>query len=473
MITPSVGLFGIGLETYWGQFEGLENRLRGYIDQVAMLIGSANATIVNAGMVDTVDKAFAAGQIFRQEDVEIIFLYTSTYAVTASVLPVVQRAGVPVIILNLQPAAAIDYAALNAMDDRTKMTGEWLAWCGACPAPEIANVLTRAKIPFFQVTGVISGDGHVITEIDEWVAAARVAKTMRNNRMGLLGRYYNGMLDIYTDQLLQLTTFGGHMEVLEIDELTALRPDVDSADVRDRVEYFADRFEIQHDCSASELARAARTSLALDALVDRHKLGSLAYYYESVPGHPHQDVIGSVILGNSLLTARGVPVAGEYEIKNAQAMKILDAFGAGGSFSEYYAADFDADVVLFGHDGPGHTAIAEGKTKVKPLAVYHGKPGQGLSVEMSVRYGPVTLLSVIERDGKLALLCAEGQSVPGQILEIGNTNSRYQFSLGVKGFIEAWNAEGPAHHCAIGIGHVGGKLQKLANILGIPCIKIC
>jgi L-arabinose isomerase len=144
------------------------------------------------------------------------------------------------------------------------------------------------------------------------------------------------------------------------------------------------------------LERAARTSVALDRLVEIHKLGSLAYYYQGTGNPENEDAISSIILGTSLLTARGIPVAGEYEIKNAQAMKIMDSFGAGGSFTEYYAADFADDILLMGHDGPGHIAIAQGKTKVRPLQVYHGQVGRCVSVVMSVKSGPVTLLSVIQ-----------------------------------------------------------------------------
>ena len=187
----------------------------------------------------------------------------------------------------------------------------------------------------------------------------------------------------------------------------------------------------------------------------------------------NEDAISSIILGSSLLTARGIPVAGEYEVKNAQAMKIMDALGAGGSFSEYYAVDFSDDVVLFGHDGPGHIAIAQGKTKVRPLSVYHGKVGRGLSVEMTVEYGPVTLLSVVESRGGLKLLVAEGESVEGPILEIGNTNSRYRFSPGARAFVNSWNSHGPAHHCAIGVGHLGDKLAKLGALLNIEVAQVC
>ena len=468
-----IGLFGIGLNTYWPQFEGLEQRLIGYLGQVSEKVQRDDIEIVNLGLVDTPEKALEAGHAFRRADVDLIFLYVTTYAVSSTVLPVLQRAKVPVVVLNLQPQAAIDYARFNALRDRTRMTGDWLAFCAACPVPEIANVLRRAKIPFHQVTGVLDGDPHVWQEVGAWIDAARVAHTMAHNRMGIMGRYYNGMLDIYTDLTQQCISFGGHVEVLEVDELAALRKNVSDEEVGQRVAQFQDCFDIQADCDPVELERAARTSVAMDRLVDIHRLGSMAYYYQSVAGHEHEDIFSSVILGCSLLTANGVPIAGEYEIKNAQAMKIMDAFGAGGSFTEYYAIDFQDDVVLMGHDGPGHVRIAQGKTKVRPLEVFHGKAGSGLSVEMSVLHGPVTLLSVAERDGGLMLLCAEGKSEPGPVLEIGNTNSRYRFSLGARKFVESWNAEGPAHHCAVGVGHIANKIQKLGALLGIPVVQIC
>lgn len=469
-----VGLFGIGLEAYWDQFEGLENRLKGYVKIVEDHLAGFGAEIVNLGLIDTPEKALDAGHQFRQEDVDLIFLYVTTYALSATVLPVVRRARVPVIVLNLVPEAAIDYKWFNQLKDRTLMTGEWLAYCSACPVPEIANVFKRAHVPFYQVTGMLHNDPVAWDQVGEWMEAASVAHMMAHNRLGVMGNYYGGMLDIYSDLTLHCATFGGHVEVIEVDELSALKQQVAEDEVDAMLVEFDRVFDIQPDCSQEELSRAARTAVALNKLVARHNLGSMAYYHKGTGNLLNADAMSSVILGNSLLTARGIPVAGEYEIKNAQAMKIMDGFGAGGSFTEYYAMDFNDDVVLMGHDGPGHITIAEGRTKVRPLYVYHGKVGNGLSVEMSVQHGAVTLLSVVETfEGKVLFLVAEGESVAGPVLEIGNTNSRYKFSIGARRFVEEWNNQGPAHHCAVGIGHIASKIKKLAALLNIKTVQIC
>ena len=474
MTSPlKIGLFGIGLDAYWPQFEGLQARLEGYVARVAKKLDRDGVEVINLGLVDNPDRAYAAGREFRQADVDVIFLHVTTYALSSTVLPVVLRAKVPVIILNLQPTAAIDYATFNAMGDRTKMTGEWLAHCSACPVPEIANVFKRAGVTFHQITGTLEDDPTCWREVDAWVEAARVAAAMYGNRLGLMGHYYGGMLDIYSDTTLQSATFGTHIELLEVDELSALRREVSDAQIHEKLAEFSEKFDVQSDCPVEDLNEAARTSVALDRLVAEYRLGSMAYFYKGTGVAENEATIASIILGTSLLTERGIPVAGEYEVKNVQAMKIMDLFGVGGSFTEYYAMDFNDDVVLMGHDGPGHIAIAEGKTKVRPLDVYHGKVGRGVSVEMAVKHDPVTLLSVIETtDGKLALLYAEAESVAGPIMEIGNTNSRYRFACGAREFVTRWNQHGPAHHCAVGLGHIGYLLDKLGALLGLEAIRV-
>jgi L-arabinose isomerase len=474
MVGPTrIGLFGIGLDTYWPQFDGLKDRLLGYQRYIAERLRELGAEVSDAGLVDNAGASRAAADFFRERRVEAIFLYVSTYALSHTVLPVAQQVKVPIIVLNLQPVAAIDYAAFNALGDRGVMTGEWLAHCQACSTPEIANVFHRAGIDFHLVIGWLKED-HAWQQISEWVDAVAVRTAVRDSRIGVLGHYYAGMLDVYTDVTRLAAVFGSHFELLEMDLLARLRREVSPVEVDRKIAQFRREFAVSSECEPSELARAAETSCALDRLVADKGLGAMAYYYEGESGSEHENVVTSVIAGNTLLTAHHVPVAGECEVKNVVAMKIMDAFGAGGSFSELYAMDFNDDVVLWGHDGPAHPAIAEGSVGLVPLPVYHGKPGKGLSIQMSVKNGPVTLLSVVQGPaGSTFLLAAEGQSVPGPTLQIGNTNSRYRFPISAREFTDRWSREGPAHHCAIGVGHVAGRLEKLARITGIECRKVC
>ena len=468
----TIGLFGIGLDTYWGQFEGLHSRLIGYQNQIKARMEALGAEVIDAGMVDTPEKAVEAGLMLNSKNTELVFLYISTYALSSTVLPVVQRIKAPVILLNLQPTPSIDYEKFNKLGDRGKMTGEWLAHCQACSVPEIAGVFNRSGIRYNIVTGHLN-DEVAWNEISAWIEATNVAHTIRNNRLGILGHYYNGMLDVYTDLTQQSSVFGTHIELIEMCEVEKYRSEISPTEENEKLAEFATTFDISEDCDPNEMERAARTSVALDKMVKAHNLGSLAYYYEGEAGNEYENIVTSVIAGNTLLTGKNIPVAGECEVKNAQAMKIMDSFDAGGSFSEFYAMDFDDDIVMLGHDGPTHFKIAEGKVKLVPLPIYHGKPGKGLSIQMTVKHGAVTLLSVVQGKNGLFFLVAEGESVAGPTLQIGNTNSRYRFSISAKKFINRWSEQGPAHHCAIGIGHIAHKIEKLAMLFDIPVVKIC
>lgn len=467
-----IGLMGIGLDTYWAQFDGLLDHLNGYQNEIKEKMAAIGAEVFDAGMVDNPVRAREAASFLAGQEIELLFIYISTYALSSTVLPVAQKVKVPIILLNLQPVAQLDYDAFNQLNDRGKMTGLWLEHCQSCSVPEIAGVFNRSGIKYDIVTGYLQ-DPHSWKEVEEYIRAAHVTTQLRNNRLGILGHYYGGMLDVYTDLTRQSSIFGTHFEMLEMCELKRWRDGVTSDEVSTKIDEFHATFDVSSACGKDEIERAAITSVALDKLVKEHELGSMAYYYEGEPGNDYENIVTSMIAGNTLLTGKNIPVAGECEVKNAQAMKIMAEFGAGGSFSEFYLMDFKEDVVLLGHDGPAHFAIAEGSVGLVPLPLYHGKPGKGLSIQMSVRQGPVTLLSVVEGKNGIFFLVAEGESVAGPTLEIGNTNSRYHFAPGAKSFMNQWSKQGPAHHCAIGIGHIASSIEKLGMILGIEMVKIC
>jgi L-arabinose isomerase len=478
-VRAKIGIFGIGLAAYWPQFEGLKERLEGYQRYVERRLGELGAEVVSAGLVDDAPGARRAGDLFAQENVDLIVCYVGTYATSSQVLPAVQRPKAPVLVLNLQPSPALDYPDTD--------TAEWLANCSACCVPEISNAFARSGIRFNVVTGLLEpatgrADRYhqrAWAEIGEWVSAAGVMRALAYSRIGFLGHTYPGMLDMYSDFTMHHAQLGAHIELLEMDDLHKRVGSVSDEELRGKIEEIRRVFEIAEPgrdkiskpVTEEALAWTARVACGLDRLVADFDLHGLTYYYRGLDGNPNEELGASLIVGNSLLTARGIPASGEGDLKTCVAMMIMDRLGAGGSYTEFYALDFNEDFILMGHDGPGHVMISDDKPVLRGLGLYHGKRGYGISVEFKVKTGPITILGMTQTmDGRLKMLAAEGESLPGETLAIGNTNSRLKFGLDPATFMNRWCEEGPTHHCALGVGHVMGKIRKLSRMTGIELV---
>ncbi len=467
-----VGAFGIGLQAYWEQFPGLRERITRYQERVEERVAEHGADVVSGGLVDCAEASQAAGDRFARERVDLVICHAVTYATSSQVLPALQAAAVPVLLLALQPVRALDYQAVD--------TEEWLANCSACCVPELAGACTRAGIPYDTIAGTIEDDERAWSRLAAWLGAARVRHGVQGSRLGFLGHTYPGMLDLYTDFTAVQAQLGAHVEVLEIDDLVERVQAATNEEIVAKRDEIGEMFEfadpagdpIATAIEPEELEWAARVAVGLDRLTRELALDSLTYYHRGADNEAER-VAAGLIVGSCLLTARGIVTSGEGDLKTNLAQLILDRLGAGGSFSEYYALDFDENFVLMGHDGPGHLAIAQERPVLRGLRVYHGKRGAGISVEFQVRHGPVTIVGCTQTaQGRLKLICAEGESISGPTFQIGNTNSRLRFALPPGEFLEAWCAEGPTHHVALGIGHRSDEVACVASLCGLDFASV-
>jgi len=467
------GVFGIGLAAYWPQFEGLKPQLEGYQAEVEARLASLGAQVVSAGLVDSAPAAAAAAELFIRSNVDLVVCYVGTYATSSQVLPAVQRVQRPVLVLNLQPTPQLDYENIDTRD--------WLANCCACCVPEISNAFARSRIRFNVVSGKLRDDARAWGIIGEWVRAAALQRALSRSRIGFLGHTYPGMLDMYSDFTMVQAQTGAHIEVLEMDDLDARVEAATAEQVERKQAEILSVFEVA-EAGSDRISRpvlpealqwSARVACGLDALVADFDLNGLTYYYRGWDGNRFEQLAAGLIVGNSLLTARGIPCSGEGDLKTCLSMLIMDGLGAGGSYTEFYAMDFVDQFLLMGHDGPGHLGVSDRKPKLRGLGLFHGKRGYGLSVEFQVKTGPITILGTTQTaEGQLKLLVAEGQSLPGPTMKIGNTNSRLQFSLPPAEFMDSWCAHGPSHHVALGVGHQASPIARLARLMNLECMVI-
>ncbi|HEY0828890.1 MAG TPA: L-fucose/L-arabinose isomerase family protein [Bacilli bacterium] len=482
---PRIGLYSIGLRAYWAQFPGLRERLIEYgrfLEKGMSGLGE----VFFYGLVDTEAEGRTAGEWFNSHNVDLVFCHSATYSTSSTVLPVHQICKAPAVVLNLQPTERINY--------EQSTTGEWLAHCGTCPVPEIANVFNRAGIPFRVINGLLgldytpaisltnektNGRQEAVRAwrlIEEWIRAASVPRTLQHSRFGFLGNTYSGMLDMYSDFTMIQAQTGLHVEVLEMCDLDRLFKEVTPAEVKVKKHEVHEMFEISGDSPSDPIAKkptdeqiewSCRVAAAQEKLVREYDLDALTYYYHGAPGGEYEKLQGGLIVGNSLLTAKGIPCSGEGDLKTAIAMKICDMLGTGGSFSEIVVVDYEDETILLGHDGPFHIDISNGKPILRGMGLYHGKQGTGVSVEAKVRTGPITTLNVTQTgDGKLKLIISEGESTDGTIMKIGNTQTPVKFKKHPDEYMEQWFAEAPTHHCAMSIGHNAALFQKVAELMG-------
>jgi L-arabinose isomerase len=420
--------------------------------------------LVDVGFISDAQEGAVAAEKLRAAGCDLIVMFLTTYMTSSMIIPIAQRANAPVLLINLQPTEQMDHENFD--------TGAWLAYCGACPLPEMANAFERAGVPFRSVSGYLREE-RAWKKIYSWIQAASVKSILRNSRHGIMGHLYPGMLDVSTDMTMVTTYFGGHMEVLEFDDLRVRVEKVSEKEVDKVLDEARSIFEIDKTVVEEDFRWAGKVAVGLRQLVDEFDINSLAYYHRGLEGEIHERLGAGMILGCSLLTAEGIPAVGEYELRTSIGMLMLDRMGAGGSFTEFQALNFNLGVVEMGHDGPAHLAISNGKPILRGLGVFHGKRGYGVSVEFDVTHGPVTVFGVTQRrNGTYQFVASEGKVVDGPRLRIGNTTSLIDFGVNPGEWCDAWSATGVPHHWALGTGHRIADLKSIAELLEIEMVVI-
>jgi L-arabinose isomerase len=469
-----IGVFGVGYERYWDQFPGLLDELQEKQAAIIKKIPDHNSIIFDFGITDNAAKAYELVKLLEAANLDLIFCNMLTYATSATFGIIIKTIKIPIVLVALQPLKALDYSKAS--------TYMQLANDDICSLPEFTGVALRmGKAIPNTIIGTLHDDPDADLQIDEYCRIANVLHELKNAHLGHLGHPINSMLDMHTDATMITSAFGCHVVECEANELMKFYHEVNEEDIAGEETKILDFFDTPDPVSdpismklrKEDLTIAAKVSVALRKFIDETGLNGLSYYYDGPADSEERMVMSNLIVGNSLLTAEGIPMCGESDQKTLVALLIMLRLGIGGSFAEFHPVDFTDGFVLVGHDGPHNIAIAGGKPVLRSLKKYHGKPGFGAGVEFKIKEGPITMLSINSTfDGKFKFVIAEGESVGGPIPPTGNTNTRGFFKPDVKTFLSRWIKEGPTHHFALGIGHHAQTLKKIADYLSLESVII-
>ena len=106
-LTARIGVFGVGFHAYWPQFEGLLDELLRKLATLVEMVKSFDVEVVDFGMVDDAESAYAVLPRLRAADLDLVFCDMLTYATSASFAAIVRGLDVPIVMVALQPLSAL------------------------------------------------------------------------------------------------------------------------------------------------------------------------------------------------------------------------------------------------------------------------------------------------------------------------------------------------------------------------------
>ncbi len=279
---------------------------------------------IDLGFADDIDSSVIALKHAQKENLDALFIVMATYIPSAVVFPFAKYLDIPQVLVGLQPLDRLDY---------TKTT-TYMQLCNddICSMPEFSGVYARlwARKPFFLVAAASDND-RIVSRIGELERAICALSAFKYAKFGYLGHTYDGMYDMNTDPTAFASTFGAHIKQLEMCDLIDCVHSVTEADIRVKCEEIRSAFDIREPSNDPltdyvtdhDIRLAAQCAAGLDKLVCDNGLSALAYYYKGTTGSEYETVAANLIIGNSLLTSRGIPLAGEADLKTAAAMLIM------------------------------------------------------------------------------------------------------------------------------------------------------
>ena len=93
-VTPKIGFLVTGNKMYWGQFPGLKEMGAGMCTKFAAGL-SKTGTLIESGLVDTIERAQEACELFEKEKIDILFIFPVGYTTGMMIVPIVRELNIP------------------------------------------------------------------------------------------------------------------------------------------------------------------------------------------------------------------------------------------------------------------------------------------------------------------------------------------------------------------------------------------
>jgi L-arabinose isomerase len=136
-----IGVFGVGYDKYWEQFDGLYDEMLQKQEKFIRKIPASGIDVTDFGVIDSPRKAYEVVKKLECANLDLVFCDMLTYATSGTFGIIVKTLSIPVVLVALQPLKALDYS--NGSTYMQLMNDDF------CAVPEFAGVTIRMgkKVP--------------------------------------------------------------------------------------------------------------------------------------------------------------------------------------------------------------------------------------------------------------------------------------------------------------------------------------
>ena len=355
---PKIGLLALTLELYESLLPSLRASREAWLRHTVIPALGSHTDVQFQGALFRREDIDAAVASFEAGGADALLVILLTYSLSQLALPALQRSRLPIVIWNTQELLAVDQSfTAEAMIDNHGVHG----------TQDLANVLTRAGVPFQYITSP-PADRQGLEELRDFFAAAAAVRRLRSARIGLLGYPFPGMGDFAVDTTHLATTLGCSWTNLTVEEYILRSAAAPNAIVASVVAEYRHTYEVAADVTDADLTATARAELALRGMVQDQRLDALTYQFTAFGDD--ERVATLPFVAASRLMGEGVGFGGEGDLIGAAATAFFSWLNPPASFSEMFTIDFAGDSLFMSHMGEANVRMARRDRKV-PLVARH------------------------------------------------------------------------------------------------------
>jgi L-arabinose isomerase len=456
-----IGFLALAAKWFWDtkmSDSSFNEEAQSQISKIEASIAASNE-LISAGLVTTEESARSAAAKFREADLDALVACCAMWSEDQPLLRVLEELkDTPLLVWCWTPGTSLP-ESLTALD--------LIKWSGPVGAQQISGALRRSGRRFTFVLGS-HNEKETIREIQEFLAAAAVARSLRHARIGLLPYRYDVMTNTWVDEFDLRSKIGIDVIYISVGQLALSAASVKDEEVKNYVDGLQG-IRVSPQVSSKGLSQAARTSLGVAKIVKDQRLDALSI--GDCNDELHAVLKCRPCLYLPSVFEHGVVVGSESDLLGILAQLVLARLsGQPTLFTEIFTYDEQRNQILVGHAGMHDIRLAENRSAVTITPDYeYPKEEAGVWMAFSVKTGPVTLLSIASHQKGFHFLVAKGEALPAEGRLQGYPNALVKLDVPLKSFFATTTAVGTTQHWALVPGDLRGGISKLAYILGIDC----